>query len=347
MYYIDKTPVKNFRSCIVLALLAFATTAVAHDVQHDAVADDHRHAFDHADSRHTADVRSLARAFRRTGDDAYLDTAWLIVTAHLDSGPRHVDDLIDAAVVAQARHRFDDALGFIDEALSIRPTSDQAWLLRSSVLLVLGNTGDSAAACRELRDTAPIIVAACHARAATHSSNADAAAHRLDAMLRVTDNRLISAPILGWILSVAADLDAATGQLDRAEQRYRDSLAIAENVQVRAALADLLIDAARNDEAAQVIDAGAPALPLVVRRMIVAKRTGNGHLYSEQVAHANHEFQGWIAEQDWLHAREMSRFYIDVIDRPTLARQLAKINLTMQREREDLKLAARTGADAL
>ena len=54
------------------------------------------------------------------------------------------------------------------------------------------------------------------------------------------------------------------------------------------------------------------------------------------------EFTEWIADEDWLHAREMARFYIDVDDRPDLARRLALINLDLQREPEDERLERRT-----
>ena len=37
----------------------------------------------------------------------------------------------------------------------------------------------------------------------------------------------------------------------------------------------------------------------------------------------------------------MTRFYIDVLDRPDIAKRLARINLGLQREPEDLLLARR------
>ena len=52
----------------------------------------------------------------------------------------------------------------------------------------------------------------------------------------------------------------------------------------------------------------------------------------------------WIAAEDWLHAREMARFYLDVVERPALARQLAEVNIKLQREPEDIRLFERTRA---
>ena len=54
----------------------------------------------------------------------------------------------------------------------------------------------------------------------------------------------------------------------------------------------------------------------------------------------------WIANEDWLHAREMTRFFIDVVDRPTLARRLALINISLQQEPEDLLLERHTQSSA-
>ena len=56
-----------------------------------------------------------------------------------------------------------------------------------------------------------------------------------------------------------------------------------------------------------------------------------------------HRFEHWISHEDWTHAREKTRFYLDVVERPALARRLAEINLTIQQEPEDRMLALRTG----
>ena len=42
----------------------------------------------------------------------------------------------------------------------------------------------------------------------------------------------------------------------------------------------------------------------------------------------------------------MTRFYIDVVDRPVVARRLALINIGLQREPEDLRLELRTRHEA-
>jgi len=60
------------------------------------------------------------------------------------------------------------------------------------------------------------------------------------------------------------------------------------------------------------------------------------------LAQVQSEFNIWIANKDWLHAREMTRFFIDVVDRPDRARRLALINVSLQREPEDLRLEKRT-----
>ena len=118
--------------------------------------------------------------------------------------------------------------------------------------------------------------------------------------------------------------------------------AITESTQVRAALVDVLLTSEKLKQAADVLNAGSGALPLDVRRLIVARRTGRENAVRAEIAAADREFRHWIADEDWLHAREMARFYLDVLERPALARRLAALNASLQHEPEDLLLSRRT-----
>ena len=109
-----------------------------------------------------AGVRDLVRAFRRTGDDHYLDTAWTMLETTLDSaGP---EQLVDAAMVAQSRHDFDTAITLVDKALAVTPNNDQAWLLRAAMLLVQGRNEEAGQSCRALRQVPVLVAITCRAR---------------------------------------------------------------------------------------------------------------------------------------------------------------------------------------
>ena len=103
----------------------------------------------------------------------------------------------------------------------------------------------------------------------------------------------------------------------------------------------VLLAEGMNDEGWRVLDSGSEALPLLVRRLIVAKRMERLAEFDIELTKVHAEFDQWIDARDWLHAREMARFYFDVADEPEKARRIAQINLGLQKEPEDLRLATR------
>ncbi|MDJ0910997.1 MAG: tetratricopeptide repeat protein [Woeseiaceae bacterium] len=313
--------------------------AVAHDV-HSHAADDHAETASTRNS--TGDVRELIREFRQTGDDHYLDEAWSQLEPLLATEAPGAGVLVDAATVAQARHDFEEALALLDRALLARPNYDQAWLLRASISLVRGEIADAQAACDRLHGVAVLVALTCDARVAIAQGDHAIAMQRLGAVIAVVDVASVDAESIAWALSVAGDA-AAVAEPEEAIHYYRQSLDIAESTQVRAAMVDVLLSLDRVAEAHDALDDGHHALPLDIRRFIVAKRSGDFESVADEVAHADHEFRHWIEDEDWAHAREMTRFYIDVLDRPALAERLARINLGLQREPEDLLLARRVG----
>jgi len=327
-------------------LLAFSlslvyTHASAHKV-HDAaeaeansaVADKHFRSTD--DDHHI--ISAHIRAFRMTGDDDHLDKAWLLLGPMLED--EHVDaaTLIDAATVAQAQHRFEFALSLIERALATGRDQDRAWLLKASIHLVRGDADAANKACARLCRVRALIIITCRARAAIAAGHSA----RVLPRLRTVIDRTVEADqeTLAWALSVAGDA-AISVDLPQSVHFYRRSLALSESTQVRSALVDVLLRLGRLDDAQTALDLGSRALPLELRRWIVALRLGHRHTLKQEISDADHQFRHWLATEDWLHAREMARFYLDVIERPDLARRLARINLSNQREPEDIRLACR------
>ena len=135
--------------------------------------------------------------------------------------------------------------------------------------------------------------------------------------------------------------EAVEGSVQR-ELLYARSNILAERAQVRAALVDVLLSEAEYEIAWQELEDSSLALPLLVRRLIVAKRLDRIHELQPMLSKVRQEFDVWIAKEDWLHAREMARFFIDVLDQPDLARRLALINIGLQQEPEDQRLERRT-----
>ena len=313
---------------------------------HDPLKDKHDHHAEHDNNVHRrvnlSDVRTLVVSFRETGDDRHLDEAWTLLTPALESASADPQTLITAAFVAQSRHEFDYAVRLISKALAINDNNDEGWLLLASIQLVLGDVESAAMACRQLRNVPPLVLLTCKARVALASGNHHVAFARLDGILTVAGSQGLSSELLAWSYSVAGDLAVASGEAQQAVGLYQHALGLAERTQVRAALVDVLLNEGRYEDAWQTLDAGAPALPLLVRRLIAARRLDRMDELERVLAKVEKEFAVWITNEDWLHAREMTRFFIDVVDRPELARRLALINVSLQREPEDLRLEERT-----
>lgn len=290
-------------------------------------------------------TRALIGAFRMTGDDDYLEQAWQAISPALRSDTPDVTVLIDAATIAQARHEFADAQRLLADALRQQPGNSQAWLMLAMIHTVTGDWVTARHACMQVRGLPLLATAACLAQVEQLQSTDNRWATALLALLQTAPDDAANPEMRAWFESVAGDVMVAQDP-DMAIGWYRSSLRRVERAQVRAALVDALLRLGRLDDARSAVNAGAPSLPLTVRRFIIAKRSGQFSDVVDDVRAAHHDFVHWIEDNDWEHAREMARFYLDVMDRPALARQLAVKNLSLQKEAEDRLLERRTrGSD--
>lgn len=340
-----------FAAILMCTATVTAILASAPALGHDPLENDHerQHSTDHIGHHNRSDelvdlsdVRAMVVFFRETGDDRYLDDAWTILEPALEAGSTHPETLIAASFVAQSRHEFEYAVKFITKALAIKNNNDEGWLLLASIHLVLGDEESAAMACRQLRNVPLVVLLTCKARVALATGDHEIALERLNAILKVSDSQHLPLDVLAWSYSVAGDLAVAAGKPEQAMTLYRQSLTLAERTQVRAALVDALLSEAKFEIAWQELEESSLALPLLVRRLIVAKRLDRIHELQPTLSKVRQEFEVWIAREDWLHAREMARFFIDVLDQPDLARRLALINIGLQQEPEDQRLERRT-----
>lgn len=302
----------------------------------------------HGDHENVNDrVQQLVQRFRVSGDDRFLDHAWDLLHERIASPNVDQRTLVSAAFVAQSRHRFDRALELVSRALEAGGDGDEARLLLASVHRVRGEYEQAVLACRGLSKASPLVILTCKA-AATPAGAAELADtyNRLLGVLQLEAARTPPDEVLAWSYSVAGDLAVANGDGPGAIALYGRSLKLAESSQVRSALVDVHLALGETAAAKAQLAVESQALPLLVRRLIVAKRQGELGDHADRQHQLDHEFRHWIEQGDWLHAREMARYYLDVADQPALARRLALINVELQKEPEDLRLVARSSAAA-
>ena len=312
----------NWRPLVAVVLAAVILMSSAPLLAGDKPKDDHRHDRYHG-HHHDHDVREQENVMHESHDP---------------------QALLAAAVIAQSRHDFALAEQLLRESLVLNSHNDEAWLMRASIHLVRGETESAGTACGQLRTSGPLVILTCNARVALATGQHELALPQLLGVLNVVDGNHIPPPVLAWSYSVAGDLAVANVKAQEAEELYHRSLALDERAQVKAALVDVLLSEANYEGAWQVVDTGSPNLSLLVRRLIVAKRLNRLDDLHDVNKKVQHEFEAWIAHENWLYAREMTRYFIDVVDRPELARHLALINISLQQEPEDLLLERRTRA---
>lgn len=277
--------------------------------------------------------------------------AWLAITAGALAGQtsaheRHVEtvpgSLLDRAMAAQAHHDFSGALKLVTAALAEAPHDDRAQLLRASLHLIRGEINEAGASCRGLRRSSPLVVVTCHANVARAAGQAESIRHKLERLIEIDDSHRIEPQTFAWSLSVAGDIAVAAGEPNRAAQYFRRSLELVDNPQVRASLADIFIEQGRLLDAQRLLGEGESSLTLVVLDLIIRKRQDDD--IAADTARLDRRFRHWIGHGDYEHAREMARFYLDVVGDATQAHALARINANLQHEPEDRRLAQRAAA---
>jgi len=145
-----------------------------------------------------------------------------------------------------------------------------------------------------------------------------------------------------WAAGVAAELAAAQGLVVTADDLFRRALEEAPSVQIRAAWYDHLLATGRPASVVAAIDPQRSPMPLQVRRMIALKQLDRLVEAQPQIHYLDWEYRSAMAREEYLHGREMARFYLDVLPRPALAQTAAARNLDTQREAEDYALYQRT-----
>lgn len=252
-------------------------------------------------------------------------------------------DLLTQSYAAQAQHEFTTALDLLDQHLQHKPDDDAAWLQKMALHLIRGETDAARQACRQLRRSDAIVVVTCHARIAHAEQEPGRWTDKLERLLATPAASALTPELRAWSLSVVGDLAIQSGDIDRAERLYRESLAHNDNPQVRASLVDLLIDAERWADASTSIGQTRASLTLRVQRLIVCQAMGES--VASESHRLAHRFEHWIEDGDFEHAREMARFYLDVVGDRDRALQLATINAELQHEPEDRLLLVRATQD--
>lgn len=297
---------------------------------------------------------ALLQAAREQGDARYAGQAlgalrpW---APHSDATP--VPVLVMHATVAQFLHDFDGAEATLRKALARDRNHAQAWITLATILRVRGRYADSDAACNAVARAGQNFHAlACLAENAGLRGDHAGARERLHALLlQPAAQGPAQAATRQWLLTTIAEIEELAGRPDAAEQAYRQALAAERSGYALLAYADFLLGRDRAREAETLLVDQPRSDAVLLRLAIAARRLAEAKGQPVPAADAD-ELRARFAAAALRpggtggHAREQSLFALELQRDPRSALQLARSNVSLQREPIDLLLLARAAAAA-
>lgn len=272
-----------------------------------------------------------------SGDPRYIGYAQAALAPWWDDSAPPVAVRVQRAVVHQFGHQFEAALADLNAAVATEPDNGEGWAWLAAIHMVRAEYDAARRDCNALAPLAPrVIGVACHAYVDAMTGHAGAAATALRAALQ-TDADASPAQRL-WVLTRLAETEERRGDLDAAEAAFKQALALdVDDVYLRAAYADFLLDRGRPREVLTLLQGGERADVLLLRLALAAKASGDARAagWTRELAA---RFDAARARGDVTHRKEEARFVLGLQDDPARGLALAQANYAEQREVADARL---------
>lgn len=283
---------------------------------------------------------------RRSGDPRFLGYAQGVLAPWWNQERPAEAVLLMRATLRQAQHDFTGALRDLDALLARDTGNTQAWLTQATVLRVLGRYPAARRSCARLEGLVDRFVhRLCEAALRGLSGELSAAAHALDALR----------PSLGqqtpensaWWYAERADMAIRAGDPATAETLYRDALTLHhDDLDLRTAHADLLLDAGRADAVLVRIAADTPVESLRLRRALALHAHGDMAAFRALDVQIRAGFDAAQRRGESLHVREQARYLLATTGELSRALNLALANWAVQHEPWDVRLLIETARAA-
>ncbi|RZA32313.1 MAG: hypothetical protein EOP92_26670 [Lysobacteraceae bacterium] len=292
---------------------------------------------------------SLARRYieqaRRDGDPRYLGYAQAALAPWWKQ-PRAqapAEVLVLRATLAQSSHAFGDALADLDEVLRRDAGNAQAWLTRSTILLVTGDYAGARAGCARLFGRAPdLVVQTCLASVGSVNGQARSSYRQLERILAARADA--PAPLRAWSATLLAEMAERLGEHAAAETHFRAALqADPQDTYLLAAYADFLLERGRARDVLRLLATRTQADALLLRHALALSALRAPEA-AGQVAALRARFEAARRRGDTVHRREEARFALALAGNPLDAVRLAKLNWAVQKEPADLRILAQAAA---
>jgi len=287
-----------------------------------------------------AAVRLARRYFRLAlseGDPRFIGYAEGAMRPWPEGAGAPHEVLVVRALLRQYRHDFDRALDALAAAALADPTDPEIPLWRATILLVRADYAGAAGACEALRGIASALDwIGCKASVdGVTGQAAPAYASLRDALARA---RGVRAGATLWMLTRLAEFSLVLDEPDRAEQHFKEALALGVNDQfLLAAYADFLLDRGRPTEVAALLKDWTRSDALLLR-LALAEKALKAPGLNEHTRALRARFDAAALRGDTLHQQEEARFNLHLLGQPSRALALAQANWALQREPRDARI---------
>lgn len=295
------------------------------------------------DLKDPAQAARLAQAYieqsRQIGDLRWLGYAQSLLAPWWQQAEPPSPVLLLRATLRQSRHEFASALADLDMLLRREPGNAQAWLTRATILRVQGRYAEARQAClRTLGLTDDFVTSLC---AASVSGLAGSLRSSLESLESLEAASALRPPeLVAWYWAERTEMLERLGDIRGAEAAYVQALKqVPQDLGLRAAYADFLLDQRRPDEALHwarqnTADDAVDALRL--RQVLAAQALGQPEArLREQMADG---FAAARRRGEAPHLREEARYVLEVERDAPRALALAIENWATQREPWDARL---------
>ncbi|WP_144778493.1 tetratricopeptide repeat protein [Marinobacter maritimus] len=292
------------------------------------------------------EIQRLISEARRSGDPRFLGYAERLFN---QQASQELNDplLVLRATLAQSLHRFDAARQDLNTVLdrSDAPAQRaQALLTLANIEMVQGQYDRARPLCEQLTTEYPgLIASSCHAQVAARTGSAKVAYDELATATRSLSNVSIQGFL--WAQGTLGDIAAQLGQGSAAGHWQQVLSQDPDDLYTRAQLADWYLQN-ENPRQALVVTEGYEAVDsLAVIRAIALHRVNHPDA-AALASRLRERFDEALWRGSMLHQRDLSRFELDIEQRPDAALQYAMANWTSQREPLDTRLALRAALAA-
>lgn len=292
------------------------------------------------------EIQRLISEARRSGDPRFLGYAERLFNQQASQG---LTDplLVLRATLAQSLHRFDAARQDLETVLdrSDAPAQrTQALLTLANIEMVQGHYDRAQPLCKQLTAEYPgLIASSCQAQVAARTGSAKAAYDELTVATRSLSNVSIQGYL--WAQGTLGDIAAQLGRGSAAEHWQRVLSQDPDDLYTRAQLADWYLQNKKPRQALVATEGYEAVDNLAVIRAVALHRLN--HPDAPALASRLRErFEEALWRGSMLHQRDLSRFELDIEQRPKDALQHAMSNWDTQREPLDTRLALRAAIAA-